>query len=230
MRTLTCIAVDDEAMALEVIKSHLGKIPFMKAEAFFTDALAALAFLQENSVDVVFLDIQMPDLHGTQMARLIDGHMRVIFTTAYSDYAVEGFELRALDYLVKPIAFNRFFSACQHALSQTGHRHGELPYTFIKDGFEWIRIEIADILFLKAEGNYVEFHFSRRKVLSRMTLKEALELLPSSDFLQVHRSYIVAADKIERIIRDEIRIGSHTIPVGTNFLPAISKLIDGAKR
>ncbi len=143
---------------------------------------------------------------------------------------MEGFELRALDYLVKPIAFNRFFSACQHALSQTGHRHGELPYTFIKDGFEWIRIEIADILFLKAEGNYVEFHFSRRKVLSRMTLKEALELLPSSDFLQVHRSYIVAADKIERIIRDEIRIGSHTIPVGTNFLPAISKLIDGAKR
>lgn len=230
MKQLTCIAVDDEAMALEVIKSHLGKIPFMKAEAFFTDALAALAYLQEHVVDVIFLDIQMPDLHGTQLARLVNGQVRVIFTTAYSDYAVEGFELRALDYLVKPIAFNRFFSACQHALSVADQRQGALPYTFIKDGFEWIRIEIGDILFLKSEGNYVEFHFAGRKILSRMTLKEALDLLPAPDFLQVHRSYIVAADKIERIIRDEIRIGSHTIPVGTNFLPAIVKLIDGAKR
>lgn len=229
MKTLTCIAVDDEVMALEVIKSHLGKIPFMKAEAFFTDALAAVAFLQDHPVDLVFLDIQMPDLHGTQVARLIGGRSRVVFTTAYSDYAVEGFELRALDYLVKPIAFNRFFSACQHALEVTGARPGTLPYTFIKDGFEWIRIEIAEILFLKAEGNYVEFHFPDRKVLSRMTLREASELLPAPDFLQVHRSYVVAADKIERIVRDELKIGTHTIPVGTNFLATIVKLIDNAK-
>ncbi|PZR32443.1 MAG: DNA-binding response regulator [Azospira oryzae] len=225
MTQLTCIAVDDEAKALEVIKSHLHKVPFLQPQGFFTDALAAITFIQQHPVDVLFLDIQMPDITGTQFARLIGDKAQVIFTTAYSDYAVEGFELRALDYLVKPIPFGRFFISCQRALEKMNKEESALTYTYIKDGFDWIRIEMNDILFLKSDGNYIEFHLADRKVISRMTMKEVLELLPAALFQQVHRSYIVSKSKIQRITRDEILINKQVIPIGSNFMNVVDTLI-----
>jgi len=229
MKPLTCIAVDDEAKALEVIKSHLSKVSFMNAQGFFTDAVAAISFLQQQPVDVIFLDIQMPDMTGTQFARLVSDKTQIIFTTAYSDYAVEGFELKALDYLVKPIPFGRFFISCQRALEKASYPANQegtsLTYTYIKDGFDWIRIEMADILFLKSDGNYIEFHLADRKVISRMTMKEVIELLPDHLFQQVHRSYVIAISKIQRITRDEIVINKHVIPIGSNFMQVVDVLI-----
>ena len=212
---MRAIAIDDEPMALEIIKSHASKVPFLQLEAEFTDAFKALDFLQKEKVDLIFLDIKMPDISGIDFFRSLSKKPMVIFTTAYSEHAVTSFELDAVDYLLKPFSLPRFIKGCNKAFELFNYRNtSESPeFLFVKDGYEQLKINFADILFLEAAGNYVTFTLQNKKVLTRSTFAEAISLLPPERFVRVHRSFIVAVNRIDKAERHQVTIGAHKIPV-----------------
>ncbi|PRY41067.1 LytTR family two component transcriptional regulator [Spirosoma oryzae] len=214
---LTAIAIDDEPQALDVIRLHAAKVSFLQLDATFTDAFEAIAYLQTHRVDLVFLDIKMPDISGVDVVKCLPRKPMVIFTTAYSDYAVQGFELDAIDYLLKPFSLARFLKACTKALDSQSARADEEPFIFVKTGYEEEKVRVDDILYLEADGNYLSFVLPARRLLSRQTITDALQLLPPGLFVRVHRSYAIAVRKIDRIARQEIRIADHTIPIGASY-------------
>lgn len=214
---LTAIAIDDEPQALDVIRLHAAKVSFLQLDATFTDAFEAIAYLQTHRVDLVFLDIKMPDISGVDVVKCLPRNPMVIFTTAYSDYAVQGFELDAIDYLLKPFSLARFLKACTKALDSQSARTDEEPFIFVKTGYEEEKVRVDDILYLEADGNYLSFVLPTRRLLSRQTITDALQLLPPGLFVRVHRSYAIAVRKIDRIARQEIRIADHTIPIGASY-------------
>ncbi len=214
---LTAIAIDDEPQALDVIRLHAAKVSFLQLDATFTDAFEAIAYLQTHRVDLVFLDIKMPDISGVDVVKCLPRKPMVIFTTAYSDYAVQGFELDAIDYLLKPFSLARFLKACTKALDSQSARADEEPFIFVKTGYEEEKVRVDDILYLEADGNYLSFVLPARRLLSRQTITDALQQLPPGLFVRVHRSYAIAVRKIDRIARQEIRIADHTIPIGASY-------------
>lgn len=216
---LTAIAIDDEPMALEVVKAHASKVPFLDLKESFTNAIKAIEFLKSNPVDLIFLDIKMPDISGMEFATLIPKETMVIFTTAYSEHAVKSFELEAIDYLLKPFNLSRFLKACQKAQEWHELKHGvknTSDYIFIKTGFEQVKISFDELLFCEANGNYVNFHLQNQKIISRMTLAETEKILPAT-FLKTHRSYLVNAQKIEKIERHQVHISGKTTPLSSGF-------------
>ena len=216
--TLTAIAIDDEPQALEVIKLHAAKVPFLDLKASFTDAFDAIAWLQTNRVDLLFLDIKMPDISGVDVVKCLPKVPMVVFTTAYSDYAVEGFELDAVDYLLKPFSLARFLKACTKALDMHTLRSEKgQEFIFIKTGYEEEKVLLDDILYIEAEGNYLIFRLKNRKLLSRQTMGDLLQTLPSDRFVRVHRSFCVALDKIEKMARQEITVAEQAIPIGASY-------------
>ncbi|PRY88551.1 LytR/AlgR family response regulator transcription factor [Mongoliibacter ruber] len=216
---LSAIAIDDEPMALEVIKAHASKVPFLQLTATFTDAIKALEYLKDHPANLIFLDIKMPDISGMELATLLPKETMVIFTTAYSEHAVKSFELDAIDYLLKPFNLSRFLKACQKA--QEWHELKKSPSSesssiFIKTGFEQVKINFDELLYCEANGNYVNFHLSDKKILSRMTLSETEELLPSY-FVKTHRSYIVNSKEIRKIEKHQVSTGGKIVPVSGAF-------------
>jgi two-component system LytT family response regulator len=182
---LTAIAIDDEPMALDVIRNFSDKVGFIRLNTCFTNALDAIEYLQQNKVDLIFLDIKMPDISGIDFIRCIQAPPMVIFTTAYTEHAVQSFELDAIDYLLKPFALSRFLKACNKAFEQHGLRKtaGQpAAPVFIKTGYEQVRVELDDILYAESSGNYVSFVLKGKKILSRLTMTEAETLLPASGF------------------------------------------------
>lgn len=229
---LTAIAIDDEAPALAVIEKHASKLPFLSLEATFTNPLDAIQWLQNNAVDLIFLDIEMPDMCGTDFMRMMSGltATQFIFTTAYENYALEGFELQALDYLLKPILFTRFASACQRALRPQVPAAEEAKQDnsslFVKDGHDWVRIDIDQILFLRSDGNLLFIHQFDQKVVTRMTMQHFLSLIPSSQFMRIHKSYVVAVSAIRKIERDQlILMNGQKIPLARSFRSAITQYL-----
>ncbi|MFD2035926.1 LytR/AlgR family response regulator transcription factor [Belliella marina] len=216
---LTAIAIDDEPMALEVVKNHASKVSFVDLKETFTDAIKALDYLKANPVDLIFLDIKMPDISGLELATLIPKNSMVIFTTAYSEHAVKSFELDAIDYLLKPFNLGRFVKSCQKALElyelKNGQTYGN-GSIFIKTGYEQVKISFDDLLFCEANGNYVNFHLAQEKILSRMTLAETENLLPSY-FIKTHRSFIVNKSKIEKIEKHQVTLQNKTAPVSGSY-------------
>lgn len=202
-------------MALEVVKSHASKVPFLELSAVFTDAFKALEYLQREKVDLIFLDIKMPDISGIDFFSSLSTKPLVIFTTAYSEHAVTSFELDAVDYLLKPFSLTRFLKGCNKANELFTFRNAAEPtdFIFVKDGYDQLKINYDEILFLEAAGNYVTFMLKDRKVLTRSTFQEALNLLPTDKFVRVHRSYVVAVSSIGKIERHQVTIGAHKIPV-----------------
>lgn len=220
--TLTAVAIDDEPQALEVIKLHATKVAFVDLKASFTDAFEAIAWLQSNRADLLFLDIKMPDISGVDVVKCLPKVPMVIFTTAYSDFAVQGFELDAVDYLLKPFSLARFLKACTKALDTQVLRSDKgQPFIFVKTGYEEEKVMLDDILYIEAEGNYLIFVLKNRKLLSRQTMTELLANLPANRFIRVHRSYCVAVDKIEKIARQEITIAGQAIPIGASYEESI---------
>ncbi|CCH52441.1 putative response regulatory protein VC_A0850 [Fibrisoma limi BUZ 3] len=220
---LTAIAIDDEPQALDVISLHAAKVPFLDLKARFTDAYEAIAWLQTNRVDLLFLDINMPDISGVEVVNCLPRPQLVIFTTAYSDYAVQGFELDAVDYLLKPFSPARFLKACTKALDIHTLRVGNVPsFIFVKTGYEDEKVMLDDLLYVEADGNYLSLVLPSRKLLTRQTLTEFLQLLPPDRFVRVHRSFIIAVDKITRLSRQEITIGPYVIPIGASYEEAIT--------
>ncbi|WP_295129239.1 LytTR family DNA-binding domain-containing protein [uncultured Chitinophaga sp.] len=231
---LTAIAIDDEPVALEVIRSHAAKVPFLEVKGFFTNAFEAADFLRKEKTDLLFLDIKMPDINGIDFLTSLPEPPMVIFTTAYSEHAVQSFELDAIDYLLKPFSLARFLKACNkaYALSQFKQEKVVQPafttnYIFIKSGYEQLRVELDEILYLESAGNYVNFVFADRKVLSRLNMQEALALLPPAKFTRVHRSYIVANSKVQRIDRNYLYVNQFPISIGAAYADAVEKVAGG---
>jgi two-component system, LytTR family, response regulator len=217
---LTCIAIDDEPLALSIIRTHADKVPFINLKATFNSAAEALAYLEQESISLVFLDINMPDISGIELAKMINPEIKIIFTTAYPEYAVDGFELAATDFLLKPIGFSRFFKACTRVQEQLATKPEPIKsegHIFIKDGYSLVRVNFDDLIYVQADDNYLTFYEANKKILARMTLKEALEKLPEKQFLRVHKSYIVSRSKIEKIERHQIIVSGTAIPVSPTY-------------
>lgn len=218
---INSIAIDDENMALEVIKAHAAKVPFLELKATFTNAVEGLEYLKTNAVDLVFLDINMPDISGVELAALLPKETQVIFTTAYSDYAVQGFELDAIDYLLKPFSLVRFLKACQKAQEwiqlQPGIRQ---QYIYIKTSEGQIKVKFKDLFCCEATGNYVTFHLRNEKLLSRITLAEIEKELPSS-FIRTHRSYIVNSELVDKAERHQLIVEGQSFPISLSFMDEV---------
>lgn len=214
---LKAIAIDDERMALEVIKSHASKVPFLSLEAVFSDGIQGLEYQSQQPVDLIFLDINMPDISGIDLMAMLPESTMVIFTTAYSEYAVQGFELNALDYLLKPFPLSRFLKACQKARDWKALQPSEEPeFVFIKTTDSQQRVNFDELLFCEASGNYVSLQLKNEKIISRMTFKELEKLLPSY-FIRTHRSFMVNKNKINKIERHQVQVDEHFIPVSMSY-------------
>ena len=228
---LHTIAIDDEPIALEVVKSLSAKVPFVDLQACFTNAFEALAYLQQQKTDLIFLDIKMPDISGTDWLKSVVQPPMVIFTTAYSEHAVESFELDAVDYLLKPFSLARFLKATNKAnelyrlKSSASVQEINPDHVFIKSGYEQIRIDFNDIVYLQSAGNYVHFILAENKILSRLTMNEVEALLPAALFTRIHRSYIVANNKITRMDKYNIRIDDICLPVGPGYSTALEQMV-----
>ena len=218
---INSIAIDDENMALEVIKSHASKVPFLELRATFTDAVEGLEYIKANPVDLIFLDINMPDISGVELAALLPKETQVIFTTAYSDYAVQGFELDAIDYLLKPFNLVRFLKACQKAQEwiqlQPGNKQQSL---YIKTSEGQVKVKFKDLFCCEATGNYVTFHLRNEKLISRITLAEIEKELPSS-FIRTHRSYIVNSDLVDKAERHQLILEDQSFPISLSFVDEV---------
>jgi DNA-binding LytR/AlgR family response regulator len=227
---LKAIAIDDEPIALEVIRNLSSRISFIEMMAFFTDAFKAMNFLQKEKTDLIFLDIKMPDISGIDFLKSIPHPPMVIFTTAYSEHAVQSFELDAIDYLLKPFSQPRFLKACNKAYEQYKLKSSNASIlsapdsVFIKSGYEQIRIYIDDILYVESNGNYMQFVLSNQKIMSRLTMNEVEDLLPSSGFIRIHRSYIVSKKQITRLDKNNVYIKETELPVGAAYSDKIANL------
>lgn len=218
---LTAIAIDDESYALEVIKSHASKVPFLELRATFTNPIQGLEYLKNESIQLVFLDINMPDISGIDLAALLPKDTVVIFTTAYSDYAVKGFELEAMDYLLKPFNLSRFLKACQKAQEWIELQPKNEPvFLFAKTSEGQIRVDFSDLLFCEAQGNYVTFQLESQKILSRMTLSEVENLLPAY-FIRTHRSFLANKNLVTKVEKYQLHLKSFPVPVSSTYMDQV---------
>lgn len=234
--TLSCLVVDDEPVARKGIAGYVEQTPFLNLAGTCKGALEANDFLRNNSIDLLFLDIQMPGLTGTDFMRSLENPPAVIFTTAYREYAIEGFELNALDYLVKPISFQRFLKSANKALSHfemqrrpTPPAEGkEIDHFFIKSDGQYIKIMLDDVLYFESEKDYVFIYTSKKRYLNLISLKQLEKELPSDRFVRVHRSYIVAIEKVELMDGHKLIIQGKEIPVSRSSQEMIyNRLIEG---
>lgn len=227
---LKAIVIDDEPMALEVIRSLSEKVTFVEIVGYYSDAFEANRFMQTESVDLLFLDIKMPDISGIDFIRSLPNPPMVIFTTGYAEHAVESFELNTIDYLLKPFSLIRFLKACNKAYDQMELRKeklglpSKLSSIFIKSGYEKIQIDIEDILYAEGGGNYVVFVTRNKKIASRLTMAEAEALLPQRSFIRIHRSYIAARKHIKKIDRKSVWIDTFELPIGSAYRAFLEKL------
>jgi two-component system LytT family response regulator len=227
---INCIAIDDEPLALDIIKDYALKIPFLDLKCTFYNALESLNYLKNNSVDLLFLDIQMEELTGIQLLNILKQKPLVIFTTAYDNYAIKGFELDAVDYLLKPISFERFLKAVDKAYeklqfdkvlkSGNNSSQNQIPldeYFFVKTEFRMEKIKFCDILYIEGMGDYLRIVTPTKKIMTLQNFKTMEDMLPSRLFCRVHKSFIVALEKIESVERCRIKIGDRTLPVSDTY-------------
>lgn len=220
---MIAIAIDDEPIALDIVKSHASKVPFVELNATFTNAFEAITYIRENKVDLIFLDIKMPDISGIDFLNSLTNPPLVIFTTAYAEHAVKGFELNALDYLLKPFSLPRFLKACNKAeeiysLRQQSNVAQTAQHVFIKDGYEQIKVAVNEILFIEAAGNYTQIHLlNTTSLTTRMPIGEMLDLLPAQKFIRCHRAFIISKSAVTRFDRNQIWIGEKIIPIGPTY-------------
>jgi|SRR5690606_15508222 len=224
---ITAIAIDDEPIALDVVRSHAAKVPFLDLQATFTNAFEAMDYLRQYPVDVLFLDIKMPDISGIEFFRSLSKKPLVVFTTAYAEHAVAGFELDAVDYLLKPFSLPRFLKACNKAQEWLVLRgKGTAPaYIFVKTGYDQVKVGFETIDYLEATGNYVNFVLGDNQILSRMTITECEALLPTDRFVRIHRSFIAAVEKVEKIERHQLTVNGSVLPIGASYMAVVKQFM-----
>jgi DNA-binding LytR/AlgR family response regulator len=232
---INCLAIDDETPALDILEDNIRRIPFLHLVGRCKNAYAAMETLQQETVDLLFLDIEMPGISGLGFLKSLATKPMVIFITAYRNYAVEGFELDVLDYLVKPVAFDRFLKAVNKALEYQGFKQKEgapqglgPEYLFIHTEYQLTKIFLHEVTYIEALRNYIRIHFvsGARPILSKLSLKAIEEKLPSGKFARVHKSFIVSMDKISSIRNDIIRIDVRDIPISKSCRDEFFKKIN----
>ena len=242
--TLNCIAIDDEPLALDLVSKFIAQTPFLNLVGKYADALHALKDIHMQKIDLIFLDIQMPNLNGMELARVLDksaGKPRIIFTTAYNQFALEGYKVDALDYLLKPFNYEEFLHASKRALryaelinkpaaetlaiSET--KHADDNYVFLKVEYQLVRIALDDILYFEGLKDYVkvELRNTDKAILSLTSLKALEEKLPHKRFMRVHRSFIVSLDKITSMTKSSVHIGKTLISVGDQYRDAFAQFV-----
>ena len=236
------IIIDDEPAAIDVLKFHLNNIPFMELKATFRDPLDALEYLQKHTVDLLFLDINMPKLSGISFPKFLQKPPLIIFTTAYSEYALKSYELKAVDYLLKPIEFDRLLQAVMKA-KQLLEKNSTITTSsaeispdiseqtiFIKSGLEFHQLFIQNIKYIESDGNYVTFHTTKRSILARYKISEVKELLPQHFFVRIHRSFIVGIKHIETVKKHCVVIDGNEITIRSNYREGFLSFIDNISK
>ena len=226
---IQAIAIDDEPLALQLIQQYAQRLDWLQIEATFSDPLEAKEYLDNNSIDLLFLDIQMPDVNGVEFYRELTNKPEVIFTTAYSHYAVEGFNLNAVDYLVKPFEFNRFQLALEKARELIGFRQTkemEDGFLLVKYNYQWLKIGYKEIEYIEALDDYIKIIVQPKPYLIHMSMKVVTEKLPSEKFMRVHRSYIVAIEKVSSWNKNTTTIGDKTIPVSVTYQKLVQETLN----
>jgi len=218
---ITCIAIDDEPKALEVLKRYCEKTSLVSLKETFSEPVKAIEFLQREKVDLIFLDISMPDISGLQLVQTLSPGPLIIFTTAYRNYAVESYEVNALDFLLKPIAFERFMVAINKATAAILPKNATVTEdeatVLIKSGPQAYRVKLADILYLEKDRNYLTVHVKDKQILIRENMSDIFELVPAAGFVRVHKSYVVAIRHITMIEMHQLTINGEKIPIGVTY-------------
>jgi two-component system, LytTR family, response regulator len=235
---LRCLAIDDEPLALELLEDNIRQVPYLKLEGTCSNALEALKFLQEQTVDLIFLDIQMPGLTGLQFIQSLTQKPMIILITAYEKFALEGFNLDVIDYLVKPVPLDRFIKACNKAWELFNLRSkkaensssNEPEFLFVNVEYSLLKVEFGDIQWIEGLKDYIRIYLksSSKPVITRMSMKAIEEELPPSRFIRVHKSFIVSVAAITSLRKNSIFIGGQEIPVGDNYKEAVNMLINKA--
>lgn len=225
---MTAIAIDDDPLALTVISTFCGHLKSIDLKQTFTETGDALKYLHSNPVDMIFLDINMPSISGIEFYKKVPKNIMVIFTTAHTEYAVEGFNLSAIDYLLKPFSFDRFCAAVEKANEYYNYTHQKEPsqqYLFLRVDYSMVKLQLSDIKYIEGLDNYIKIHQENGKsLLVRMSMKGIAEKLPANEFIRVHRSFIVPLRKVNSLRNKIIHIGKTEIPVGTNYVDDVTKL------
>lgn len=242
-RNIRCVIIDDEPLAVKLLENFVERTPWLTLQASYTDPVKAMTEIDASPPDLIFLDIQMPDINGMELARLVSTDTRIIFTTAFKDYAFDSYEVRALDFLLKPIRYIKFVSAVEKAREwfnmkdnaskavqdSNGEATGKASYTFIRVDGELKRIDFSDIIMVKGLKDYVMFylHSQSRALIVHMTMKAAEDTLPSSTFMRINRSYIVALDQIKKIDRNDcVYIHDEIIHVTEAYKPTFDAFLN----
>ncbi|GAA3957054.1 LytR/AlgR family response regulator transcription factor [Mucilaginibacter dorajii] len=238
---ISCLVVDDKPLAIDIIIDYISKVPFLELVAQTTNPIEALHMLNETAIHLVFLDIQMPELNGLQFIKIAGKKCKVILTTAYAEYALEGYDHDVIDYLLKPIPFNRFYQAAEKARQlilqpQTfieapiaiPSEEPALDYIFVKTEHRIQKVNIKDLLYIESLQNYIVLHTAKEKIMSLQTLKKIEEQLPKKEFVRVHKSFVVGLRHISFVERSRIAIADIIIPVGETYRDGFYKLIDKA--
>ncbi|MCH5222024.1 MAG: response regulator transcription factor [Muribaculaceae bacterium] len=240
MRQIRCLVVDDEPLAAKLISNYVSRTPFLSLEAEVNSAEEALAIIQQGSVDLVFLDIRMPRLSGMQLANLVSDNVKIVFTTAYADHAVEGFKVNALDYLLKPVSYEDFIRAATRALKELEATESAIApanesqqaspdFLLVKSEYRLLRIPLSDIIYIEGLKDYVKIYIEgdTKPVLSLMSMKSLEDALAQPRFIRVHRSFIVNFDKIRLIERNSIIIAGRCIPISDSYKRRFFALLGG---
>jgi DNA-binding LytR/AlgR family response regulator len=237
-KKIKCLVIDDEPPAREILKKHIAGVEALELTGDCSNAVEALTFIQHTPIDLLFLDIQMPHILGTSFMRTLKNPPKVIFTTAYRKFAVEGFELNAVDYLLKPISFERFLQAVNKVLqvSLTAPNHTNIspdtntetahPFLYFRVDRKMIKVFLDDMLFIESLKDYIKIFTATKTIVTKQPISSLEELLPSDAFIRIHRSYIVAINKIDSFNADSVEIGKKELPIGRLFKHAITKLLN----
>lgn len=231
---MTCTIVDDEPLAVKLLESFVERTPALQLVGSYTDSVEAIAALRENPVNLVFLDIQMPDMDGMELAHMLPAQTKIIFTTAFKEYAFDSYEVSAIDFLLKPVRYNKFLAAVEKAQERIAPQPSSIihqPSTiFLRVDGELRQLQLDDVLYVAGMKDYVMFYVQSqpRPLITHLTMKAVEDTLPAERFLRVHRSYIIALDKIRSIDRNDcIYIGNEIIHVTEAFRPAFQQFLDG---
>jgi DNA-binding LytR/AlgR family response regulator len=231
MKKLRCIIVDDEPIARKIIQEFVERVPFLETTGQFENAKKAEAFLRDDSADIMFLDIEMPRRSGLELLKGLTIKPSVILTTAFPEYALEGYELDIIDYLLKPVAFNRFLKAVQKAKEYAALKNAVVSqhnssWLFVRSEKRIEKIELADILYIESIGNYVNIYTENKQIIAYLTLKGLESQLPASEFIKTHQSFLVSISKINSIEGNLIKIRNKELPISRNYRDAVMNMVE----
>lgn len=232
---IKCIAVEDEPLALDIIKDYISQVPFLKLEGTFNDGISALEYLSSNRADLIFLDIEMGGLTGTQLLKTLQTKPKVIMTTAYRKYAVDAFDLDVTDYLLKPFSFERFLKAVEKAcnsvidIRSNSHKGVHKDYFFVKSGYKMLKVNFKDILFIEGLSEYIIIKTATSNIITLQSFKNIEKILPESEFIRIHKSYLVAINKIDSIEGQSLVIAKKELPIGNKYRKKFFEVISMLK-